>query len=145
MKMTKRPATEADLPYLMWLRRKTMDDHLRASGETPTNEYHAQRLHYRYDCADVLVQDNRAVGLLKVARDPGEWEIIQIQLDPSLHGQGVGRTLLEEVISGARSAGANLTLKVLTANPARKLYEELGFEACGIEGNEVRMRLRSRG
>ena len=121
-----------------------MDDHLRASGETPTNAYHAQRLHYRFDCADVLVRDDRPVGLLKVARDPGEWEIIQIQLDPSLQGQGVGRMLLEEIVSEAQNTGANLTLKVLTANPARKLYEQLGFEVCGVEGNEVRMRLRSR-
>lgn len=143
MDIVKRPATGADLPYLMWLRRETMDRHLLASGESPTEDYHRQRLHDRYDCAEVLLLEGRPVGLLKVARDPGSWEIIQIQLDPSLQGRGLGRKLLEQVIGEARAAGAGLALKVLTANPARKLYEQLGFEVLGIEGSEVRMRLRS--
>lgn len=143
MDILKRPACEADLPYLLWLRRETMDRHLLASGETPTEDYHRQRLHYRYDCAEVLLLEDRPVGLLKLARDPGCWEIIQIQLDPSLQGRGLGRKLLEQVIAEARAAGVGLELKVLTANPARRLYEQLGFEVLGTVGSEVRMRLRT--
>lgn len=143
MDFVKRPAIEADLPYLMWLRGETMDRHLVASGESPTKDYHVQRLNYRYDCAEVLMLDGRPGGLLKVSRDSGCWEIIQIQLDPSLQGRGFGRRLLEEVIAAALEAGVGLTLKVLTANPARKLYEQLGFEVLSIEGCEVRMGLRT--
>lgn len=143
MDILKRPATDGDLPYLMWLRRATMDRHLLASGLAPSDDYHDERLRYRYDCAEVLLSGGRPVGMLKVARSSGCWEIIQIQLDPSLQGQGIGRMLLEEIIAEARAAGVALELKVLTANPARKLYEQLGFATLGTEGSEVRMRLRS--
>lgn len=143
MEIVKRPATDGDWPYLMWLRRATMDRHLLASGVAPSDDYHDERLRYRYDCAEVLLCGGRRVGMLKVARSSGYWEIIQIQLNPSLQGQGIGRMLLEELIAQARTAGVDLELKVLAANPARKLYEQLGFAALGTEGSEVRMRLRN--
>jgi ribosomal protein S18 acetylase RimI-like enzyme len=46
---------------------------------------------------------------------------------PSLHGQGFGTQLIQSVITEARHAGASLKLDVLKTNPARRLYERLGF------------------
>jgi GNAT superfamily N-acetyltransferase len=56
-----------------------------------------------------------------------DWDLIQIQLTPSLQGQGFGAQLIQSIISQARQAGASLKLDVLKANPARRLYERLGF------------------
>ena len=142
MNITTRPAVEADIPWLLQLRRTTMDAHLSASGAPASEADHMQRLLKRFDCAEVLLLDGQPAGLLKVARDGDCWEIVQIQLDPSLQGQGVGRRLLEQVIADARAAQAQLTLHVLTANPARKLYEQLGFSVTATEGHEYRMLLR---
>lgn len=133
---------EADIPWLLQLRRTTMDAHFSASGAPASEAEHMQRLRKRFDCAEVLLADGQPAGLLKVARDGECWEIVQIQLDPSLQGQGVGRRLLEQVIAEARAAQAQLTLHVLTANPARKLYEQLGFSIVATEGHEYRMLLR---
>lgn len=121
-----------------------MNRHLLASGEVPTEDNHEERLNYRYDCAEVLLLKNCPVGLLKVAREQPHWEIIQIQLDPSLHGRGHGRKLLAEVIADARRVGASLELNVLIINPARNLYEQLGFEVYGINGKSLRVRLREK-
>jgi ribosomal protein S18 acetylase RimI-like enzyme len=142
MDIESRPATEDDIPYLMGLRRATMDAHLAASGVTPGDVYHEERLRYRFDCARVLLEDGRPVGLLKVARDADPWEIIQVQLDPALQGRGMGRRLLEQVIAQADAADVGLCLSVLLHNPARHLYERLGFTVTGIEDAEYRMERR---
>jgi GNAT superfamily N-acetyltransferase len=47
-------------------------------------------------------------------------------------GQGVGTVLLESLIARARDAGfGTLSLSVEVANPARRLYERLGFVRVG--------------
>ncbi len=141
MNITTRPALDADIPWLLQLRRTTMDAHLSASGTPATEANHMERLRKRFDCAEVLLLDGQPAGLLKVARDGDCWELIQIQLAPPLQGHGIGRRLIEQVIAEARAAQVALELSVLTANPARKLYERLGFAVTGIEGNQYRMRL----
>ncbi|HZX79830.1 MAG TPA: GNAT family N-acetyltransferase [Lysobacter sp.] len=137
---TSRPATEDDVPFLLALRRQTMDPHLAASGADTSEAHHLERLRRGFEHARVLELDGRPVGLLKVHRAPGEWEIIQIQLGPELQGRGVGRALLQQVIDEATAAGAGLRLGVLKANPAKRLYERLGFVVVDETAHEYVMR-----
>ena len=136
--LTSRPATEADVPFLLALRRQTMDAHLAATGADTSEAHHFARRRYGCAQAGVLQLDGRPVGLLKVRRAPEEWEVIQIQLGPELQGKGMGRMLLQQVIEEA--AGAGLKLSVLKANPARRLYERLGFAIVDETTHEYVMR-----
>ncbi|HEY4583867.1 MAG TPA: GNAT family N-acetyltransferase [Lysobacter sp.] len=138
--LTSRPATEADVPFLLALRRQTMHAHLAASGADTSEAHHLERLRRDFGHARVLELDGRPVGLLKVRRASGEWEIVQIQLGPELQGKGLGRALLQQVIDEATAAGAGLRLSVLKANPARRLYERLGFVVVGEKAQEYVMR-----
>lgn len=140
MKLDRRPATESDIPFLLSLRRETMDRHLVASGASTTDESHLARLMYHFDCSEVLVSNGNPVGLLKVRRLRDEWEIVQIQLSRHLQGQGVGRSLLERVLADAAVAHVDVKLSVLKANPAKQLYERLGFEVIGEDAHEYCMR-----
>lgn len=56
--------------------------------------------------------------------------VYALYLDPELRGQGLGRGLLDHVVSQARSAGAKLaTLYVLVGNDqAVGFYERVGWE-----------------
>ena len=108
-----------------------MDTHLSASGASTGDDDHLARLMYRFDCAEVLFHDNVPVGLLKVARDSAPWKVIQIQLVPELQGHGLGAELLAKVIAEADDANVAVALSVLKANPARILYERLGFAVVG--------------
>lgn len=125
--ISRRPAMEADVPFLMELRHRTMDAHLRASGVEPSDKEHLQRVRFRFECAEVILVDGQASGLLKVARDGTCWDLIQIQIVPELQGRGLGAWLIRGVVAQAQRAGASLKLDVLKANPARRLYEKLGF------------------
>ena len=137
--LTRRPATTEDVPFLLELRRRTMDAHLSASGASTGDDDHLARLMHRFDCAEVLLQDGVPVGLLKVARDSAQWKLIQIQLAPELQGQGLGADLLAEVIMEADNANVAIALSVLKANPARTLYERHGFAVVGESEYEFEM------
>ena len=140
MNLTRRQAAESDVPFLMRLRRESMDKHLNATGASTSESDHLARLQYRFDCAEVLLQDGKPVGLLKVSRDGRDWKVIQIQLVSELQGHGLGAKLLRQVITEAVAAGASLTLSVLKANPARSLYERLGFVVESESEFEFNMR-----
>jgi ribosomal protein S18 acetylase RimI-like enzyme len=136
-----RPATDADVPFLLALREQTMTAHQLASGLQPTSLEREQRVRYRYECAQIVEREGRAAGLFKVARDGLQWQLVQIQLAPELQGQGVGEALIRGLIAEARGAGASLRLNVLHQNPARHLYERLGFVVVNDGEHEYEMRL----
>jgi GNAT superfamily N-acetyltransferase len=139
--ITLRPATEDDVPFLLALRHETMDAHLIASGIAPALEEHQRRVLYRLDCAQIVQMAGQAVGLMKVSRDGRDWILIQIQLTQVSRGQGLGTQLIKSVIDEARKAGASLSLGVLKANPAVRLYQRLGFTVVeeGIHSYEMRL------
>ena len=139
--LSRRRATEADIPFLLALRQATMDAHLAASGIAIDDASRRMRVMDAFDCAELLLADDVPMGLLKLRRSPHEWEIAQIQLAPALQGRGIGRSLLLEVLADAARAGASVRLSVLKANPAKRLYEELGFEVFGEDAHEFHMRI----
>jgi ribosomal protein S18 acetylase RimI-like enzyme len=52
---------------------------------------------------------------------------ITIGVRPHSRGQGVGRMLLDALIAEATQRGVGLCLNVRHDNPARRLYERIGF------------------
>ena len=140
--LTFRPATEADIPWLLDLRRQTMSPHLAASGVPSSEAEHLRRIHASFHCASVILQAGDPIGLLKVVREGSQWDLVQVQLLPSLQGKGVGTKILQSLIEEARSNGASLRLSVLKANPARHLYEPVGFAVVGETADSYQMALR---
>ena len=67
------------------------------------------------------------------ATAPGEREILNLAVEPSLRRRGVARRLLEEVLS--REEGTWF-LEVRESNAAAiRLYEGLGFRPMGLRKN----------
>lgn len=57
-------------------------------------------------------------------------------------GQGIGARLLEDLAAAARAAGfSRLSLSVDAENPARRLYERLGYRELSVDEGGVRMLL----
>ena len=126
-----RAATEADVPFLLELRRATMSEHLRASGVEPSESERRQRVLASFDCAEIILLAGNPIGLLKVVRSPDEWHLVQIQILPEQQGKGFGSSILEKLLGDAVQARVGVSLSVLKANPARQLYERLGFRVVG--------------
>jgi predicted GNAT family acetyltransferase len=65
---------------------------------------------------------------------------VDIALTPPYRGRGLGTRLLRGLIAEAEQSGRPLSLHVETHNPARRLYERLGFRPAGDSG-EVYLRM----
>jgi ribosomal protein S18 acetylase RimI-like enzyme len=65
-----------------------------------------------------------------------------IAVAPAYRGKAIGRALLEALITTARADGfPALSLSVSPFNPARHLYESLGFRKVGESGTSWTLRL----
>lgn len=102
-------------------------------------QFQAQHSYYRqiYPEAsyDVILVDEVPVGRLYVERGEEAFLVIDIALLPEYRGQGIGTTLLEQVIEEAQALGKAVQIHVERQNPARRLYERLGFRQ--LEEQEI--------
>ncbi|WP_175960196.1 GNAT family N-acetyltransferase [Burkholderia pyrrocinia] len=122
-----RPASLADLPFLQTLRRLTMTEHLQRVGAPTDDEAHDRRIRAHFEDAMIVCEGADAIGLLKVTRSAGEWHVHQIQILPARQGRGIGEAVLRELLTDAARENVCVSLSVLHGNPARRLYERLGF------------------
>ncbi len=142
LRITRRPATENDLPFLLQLRHETMDAHIAAAGLVLSEDENRERVRHRLDCAEIILLHDESVGMLKVSRDTQPWKILQLQISSSAQGMGMGGEILAVLIKEAQAAGAELALSVLKANHARNLYERAGFVVVAETDLEFEMAWR---
>ncbi len=128
---TKRKASEGDVPFLFELRTKSMDPHHAAAGVTQSEAESMARVRAFLDVAQVIEAEGQSVGVLKVSAEPESLRIVQLQLLPQHQGMGIGTSLVQAVLKQAQAQGKKVTLSVLRVNPARRLYERLGFRVVG--------------
>lgn len=131
--------TEADHPFLERLYVDTRWNEFAALGwpEAPlraflASQFAAQSRHYDQAYRDVsafliLQRNEQPLGRLYLCDGPGDSRIVDITLVEEVRGQGIGKALLSALIADAREAGRTVSIHVEINNPARRLYERLGF------------------
>jgi ribosomal protein S18 acetylase RimI-like enzyme len=145
-----RPATAADEAFLRVVYAWTRADELAMTGWTDEQkaafvgmQFDAQASYYReiYPEAtyEVVVVDGEDAGRLYLARFPDEIRVVDIALLPPYRGRGVGTMLLSDVLAEAGAAGQRVIIHVEHTNPARALYERLGFAVVEEAGLYFRM------
>jgi ribosomal protein S18 acetylase RimI-like enzyme len=145
-----RAATEADRGFLRELYASTREQELtQVAWENGAKEafighqFNAQDLHYRSNypgaTLDVIEVDGERAGRLYVYRGAEDIRIMDIALTPAFRGRGIGTGLLVELMEEARSSGRSLSIHVEQQNPARSLYDRLGFAPVGEHGIYVLM------
>ena len=134
------PEVGGDYPFLESLYIDTRWDEFAAIGwpERPlrtflAGQYAAQCRHYTQAYRDnsafqILLHDERSIGRLYLYDAPEDSHLIDITLVASCRGKGIGRALLRALIVDARVAGRTVSIHVESNNPARRLYDRLGFQ-----------------
>ncbi len=133
------------MAFLIDLRRLTMWPHFEHSGLSINQEEQLERVLYRLDCAQIVTIDGADAGLFKVVRETDPWELTQIQLHPQYQGHGIGAALIKRLLDEASMAGTRVDLDVLRANPAKRLYERLGFRVVAEDTHSYLMRAPGEG
>jgi GNAT superfamily N-acetyltransferase len=149
--ITVRPATAADLPFLwdMLFEAAAVSPAMRALGKEaalarPENQKYLAAWGREGDAAVVAFD---ALGLpcgaawyrLFPEAAPGYGFVapdipdLAIGVSPDARGQGVGTLLLKALLADARANHfVRMSLSVDRENPARTLYERLGFHDAGV-------------
>jgi ribosomal protein S18 acetylase RimI-like enzyme len=102
------------------------------------HQFTAQAAHYREHYAgasyDVIEVDGEAVGRFYVARWDDEIRVMDIALLPEHRGAGIGTSLLQDVLAEGARTDKKVSIHVEPHNPARRLYERLGFQPVAEHG-----------
>ncbi len=139
MEITLRPITSDDLPFLYRVYAGTREaelalvdwddaqkDAFLAQQFSAQHDYYQK--HYTGTNCDIILVDGRAAGRLYVARWPEEIRIVDIALLPEYRNGGIGTWLITRILGEGREAGKPVRIHVERFNPARRLYDRLGFK-----------------
>lgn len=97
-------------------------------------QFHAQHTYYQnnYKDADfwLILKNKKIAGRLYVsATSEGEsLRIIDITLLPEFRNTGTGTAILKELLQRSEKSGLMVSIHVEAFNPAKQLYERLGFK-----------------
>ena len=83
----------------------------------------------------IVVVDGEDAGYLWVSEGDDEVFLASIRILPEFQGRGIGTWLIHDLIK----SGKVLRLDVLKVNPARALYERLGFSISNDLGTHFEM------
>ena len=139
-----RQQTDDDLPFARLLYGSTRAEEMehfpfneQQKVEFLDQQFQAQWGEYsRYPNAEFLIieKGGEPIGRLYLDRLEDDICIIDIALLPGHRGGGVGRALIEEVFDEARGSGRTVSIYVEMYNPARHLYDRLGFQEIDTVG-----------
>jgi ribosomal protein S18 acetylase RimI-like enzyme len=87
----------------------------------------------------VIVFSGEAMGLLRVDQRTDDVFLASVELAPEVQGRGLGGDIVRSVLREAAQRGVRVRLQVFHQNPARRLYERLGFHAVGETTTHVEM------
>lgn len=83
-----------------------------------------------------LIENNQIIGFAICQTVSDEATLFNIAIVPSHQGNGLGKLLLNKLIARLKEKGVQtLWLEVRESNPARFLYEKIGFNEVDIRKN----------
>jgi len=74
---------------------------------------------------------DQSIGWLAIAEHGDHLELVDLHLLPEYQRQGIGSYVIKQLIARAQQQQIAVRLEVLKVNPARTLYERLGFTVIG--------------
>ena|SRR5579862_5188166 len=129
---TTRRATDADFLFM----RETKLEGLRPYVEAMwgwNRETQEQRFQQDFEPARcvIIVMDGVDVGFIHVVEGAETILLAGIYVCATARRRGIGTAILRDLIATAVKQSKPLTLQVLKVNPARRLYEGMGFVTTG--------------
>ena len=145
LSLSLRPITPEDESFLAALYASTREQELAQTNWSDEQkamfcrmQFNAQTTDYQRNYPDasfdVIERNGLAAGRLLVLRTDEKIHVIDIALLPEHRGAGIGTKFLKELQEEAKAAGKPLSIHVEQFNPARRLYERMGFKQVEEKG-----------
>ena len=117
-----------DVDFLLLLRKKSMNPHLKKAGLVANNDEHLARVMEFFQDSHIILHNRKPIGLLKLGVMTTSLHVRQFQILPEFQGKGIGTLVLKVVKKRALQLCLPISLNVLSGNPARALYLRHGFQ-----------------
>lgn len=151
MRVELKPITKDDEPFLYEVYVSTRRKEIDSWGWSAEQIQHflemqwcAQQTSYRQQFPDashcIILSDDKYVGRLLTENLPEHHHLIDISILPSFQGKGVGTFLITQLQQKAKEENKSMILQVFQTNPARALYERLGFQVMSADEIYLKMR-----
>jgi ribosomal protein S18 acetylase RimI-like enzyme len=135
-----RPATFDDVDTLYRIHRAALGPYVEQTwGWDERWQAGHFREHFDVSVRQVIEYHGQAIGFLDVIEEEGRTLLASIRITPEFQRRGIGTFLIRGVLHRAESRGVPVVLRVLRINPARSLYERLGFETVGVSDTHYTM------
>lgn len=135
-----RPAAPEDLAFIHALRVSGLREYVDQVWGWDDAEQLA-RFQHRFVATryKVIVVGGRDIGAVAVDWAEHEVFLADIEILPEWRGRGLGTAAISDLIAAAARCRLPVALQVLRVNPARRLYERLGFQIVGETATHYRM------
>ncbi len=148
--VTLRAATPLDRDFLLAVFASTRTEELAALAWGPEQvqvfllmQFNIQQQNYAaaHPAASnsIILLAGQSVGRMLVDRGDAAIVLVDIAMLPEYRNRGIGSALIRDLMDEAAKAQKPLYLSVYVTNPARQLYERLGFSKIHEESQYVRM------
>ncbi len=139
-----RPAMPAEEPALYTIHRAAMEGYVTATWGPWDDAW--QQDHFAGGWPDLRLAievEGELAGFLDLDEQGPSVEIAALELAPRWQRQGIGSAIIRAVQARAAELERPVTLRVLKVNPARALYERLGFRQVGETPTHYQMAWRA--
>jgi ribosomal protein S18 acetylase RimI-like enzyme len=125
-----RPATLDDVEALFRIHRDSLGPYVEQTWGPWDESWQVQNFREAFDVKvrQVIESEGQVIGFVDVVQKEDSTVLASIEIAPAFQRRGIGAQLIRDVLERAASRGVPVNLRVLRINPARRLYERLGFE-----------------
>jgi ribosomal protein S18 acetylase RimI-like enzyme len=127
-----RSTAPEDREFLWSLHRETMQDYVDKTWGWDGNRQR-ERFDDKFDpeLLQIIEYDRQPIGYISVRRPGAEIFLAAIEIALAFQNRGIGTQLISNLLNEADGLRIPVKLLVLKVNPARRLYERLGFQCIG--------------
>ncbi len=140
MQIALRPARPQDFEYCSALYFAEMDrfiDELKLDRAAQVASF---RERWHVTEVRLIALDDADTGWLQRRTEGDAVFLAQIFVDRPCQRRGIGTAVMQRLIAEAAAAGQAVTLGVIKANPALRLYQRLGFQTTHEDARKFYMR-----
>lgn len=135
-----RKATDDDKAFLWKLKVASLRPYLaQVYGWDDNTQFGYFENGFHPEAIQIIQYDGQHVGMYELQENVNAWFIAGIMVLPEFQNKGIGSTIIQRIIDDIAVTNKPLRLQVFKVNPARRLYERLGFVKLGESKTHIQM------